>query len=303
MKTLGERLDLAGRRLAARHVTSFPWESALLPALNRAAALDAPLAGRFDRVEPDLAHQDHADARDAAPLSPEVRGRIRDLAGPGADTLRPHVGGAADALARRHRADAVTLGADVYFRDDRFHPEEPAGLGLIAHEAAHVTDWLSSPRPAPYGTGPSGRAAPPEIASPESPAERAFTSWPGPAPPGWPPPGARQDGPSEAGQPPYTPGPPATASHGADDHALAVENATRLAGTAGPGFVIGPAVPDVPAGPVPRPPGPQAGPAPMAAGVGRDLATPPPPVDLEQLRHDLVSDLMRQLRSEFERGG
>jgi hypothetical protein len=40
----------------------------------------------------------------------------------------------------------------------------------------------------------------------------------------------------------------------------------------------------------------------MTASVGRDLPQQAP-FDVEELRRDLINDLMRQLRTEFERGG
>jgi hypothetical protein len=40
----------------------------------------------------------------------------------------------------------------------------------------------------------------------------------------------------------------------------------------------------------------------MRASVDRDTGQPPP-VDVEALRRSLIADLMRQLRSDFERGG
>ncbi|MFD0689865.1 eCIS core domain-containing protein [Actinomadura fibrosa] len=320
MTTLGERLQEAGLRLAARHVPDFPWTAALDPVLARAARNAAPLAGRFDRVErpPDRAERPpdrpagplrtHPAGRNAlpgprapwpdevpggvpqagsdgvtearqVPLAQDVRGRLRDLAGPGADVLRPHVGAASDALARSLRADAVTLGADVHFRDGRFQPDEPEGFGLLAHEAAHVTQ----------------------------------TRFP-----------ARQG--ASGGAPPH--------AHAGEDHALAVESAARWSfpaatrpdpaaseppadwsTTAHPGAVSGIGVPGPPparygppeaetggpstgTGATPAPP-----PIPLAAGTGRDVAAPPAPVDLERLRRDVVADLMRQVRAEFERGG
>jgi hypothetical protein len=41
----------------------------------------------------------------------------------------------------------------------------------------------------------------------------------------------------------------------------------------------------------------------MAARTDRDAGNAPLALDLEGLRRDLVEDLMRQLRTEFERGG
>jgi hypothetical protein len=51
-----------------------------------------------------------------------------------------HEGEAADETARTHRADAVTVGSDVYFREDRFDPRDPAGFALLVHEATHVVE-------------------------------------------------------------------------------------------------------------------------------------------------------------------
>ncbi|MGI5321056.1 eCIS core domain-containing protein [Actinomadura nitritigenes] len=302
MTTLGQRLQEAGRHLAARHVPEFPWTAALDPVLARAARNAAPLAGRFDRVErppdgpagppgppprarpgtgPGLPASGAADASPGGapqaaaadrevPLPPDVRGRLRDVAGPGADVLRPHVGPAADAVARGHRADAVALGADVHFRDGRYRPDEPEGFGLLAHEAAHVTQTRF---PGPAGTGRPG----------------------------------------------------AGAGHAAEAHALAVESAARLGlpvPEAWPGTVASgrpgawPAEAGAPAVPAADVPGPSPGgagpppamtggpqPAPLAAATDRNTAAPPAPVDLERLRREVVADLMRQVRAEFERGG
>jgi hypothetical protein len=40
----------------------------------------------------------------------------------------------------------------------------------------------------------------------------------------------------------------------------------------------------------------------MAASVDRAISQPPP-FDVQELRRSLIADLMRQLRSDFERGG
>ena len=64
---------------------------------------------------------------------------MREVAGPGADVMRVHADARADAIARAHAADAVTLGADVYFRPD--------GDGTI------IT-WGATFEPLIPGTGP-----------------------------------------------------------------------------------------------------------------------------------------------------
>jgi hypothetical protein len=63
-----------------------------------------------------------------------------------------HTTAAADGLARRVGADAVTARDAVFFRRGAFQPTEPAGVALLAHEATHVA-WAHGARPA----GPSPR--------------------------------------------------------------------------------------------------------------------------------------------------
>jgi hypothetical protein len=64
------------------------------------------------------------------------------MAGPGADTMRVHDDGAADALSARHRADAVTVGQHVHLRQGRLEPERTAVFALLVHEATHATAAL-----------------------------------------------------------------------------------------------------------------------------------------------------------------
>ncbi|MGV9385758.1 eCIS core domain-containing protein [Nonomuraea sp. NPDC003707] len=299
--TLGERLDKAGRQIAARHLPSYPWVSGLARVAEHVTRLTEPFDGRFERQESPVGRQDEivrgvpvGDAPGASPspaspgeaspprppaarafsgdrtptefpsaesvrapasapgqaLPPGVRSRLRGVAGPGADALRVHDDAAADTVARAHGADAVTAGADVYFRDGRLRPGDPAGFGLLAHEATHVTalldpggDWR---RAAPGGVAAEERAA----LAQESAARHA------PGPGAAPPPG----------------GPPALPDPGVAPPAPAPATAPRAAAH------------------------------PMTAPVGRDLAQQPP-FDVEALRRSLIADLMRQLRTEFERGG
>ena len=73
------------------------------------------------------------------PIPADVRRRIREVAGPGADVMRVHDDGPADAIARAHAADAVGYGLDVYFRQGRLAPDDRRGAALLAHEASHVS--------------------------------------------------------------------------------------------------------------------------------------------------------------------
>src|SRR5262245_40603726 len=40
--------------------------------------------------------------------------------------------------ARRHRANAFTIGSDIYFGKGRYRPSQRDGRALVAHEIAHV---------------------------------------------------------------------------------------------------------------------------------------------------------------------
>jgi hypothetical protein len=67
-----------------------------------------------------------------------MRWRLGAVVGPGAEAVRVHRDADADRFARARRADAVTVGRHVFFRQGRFRPEEPEGFALLAHEATHV---------------------------------------------------------------------------------------------------------------------------------------------------------------------
>jgi hypothetical protein len=285
-RTLGELLDEAGRRLAARHLPVYPWAGGLRRLLERAASLATQQQGRFERVEWPPGGRDAlafaerlAGARGPAvpaldgpvpvgpsppaaggdtgrPLPADVRWRLRDLAGPGADALRVHDDGPADALARARGADAVTVGHHVYFREGRYRPRQEQGFALLAHEATHVLALL---RPwSAWRRGTDAEAV--EEERDARAAERAAGHGRGPGDGQ----GARVRAGAGAG-----PGPPATT------------------------FPAAGATP------------PAAAARPMAAPADRDQDTPaaPPLPDLEGLRRQLIDDLRRQLRDEFERGG
>ena len=305
--TLGERLDAAGRRLVARHLVARPWAASLQPALQRVADLDTRYGRRFERREdppaghvvarrpaplpPDLVHVPERAVPERAvpeiaapassgpagpggpaaapgrPLPADIRARLRDVAGAGADALRVHTSPAADAAARAHRADAVTVGTDVHLRAGRLRPDEPAGFALLAHEASHVTALLDPGRVWRRAVaGGAGQEEDAALATEAAAWQRAARG--GPAP-------------GAAGRPPVPAGP-------------------------GPQRLLPASPPARPAGQ----PGGDARPAeghpaqarPMPAPSDRDTA-PAAPFDVEELRRSLVSDLMRQLRTDFERGG
>ncbi|MFF4452195.1 DUF4157 domain-containing protein [Streptomyces goshikiensis] len=317
--TLGERLDAQGRGLAARLLTPLPWAGPLRVFVDHAAGL-VVCAGRFDRVEsapdrpvPLVAERSRvrprpvygargATGREAAapPAGPDAgrapgrspaprppsdggaarpdgprdevlpaatRARLRAAVGPAADLMRVHHDEPADALARTRRADAVTVGRDVFFRRGRLRPREERGFGLLVHEATHVLALMRPGAAWHRATGAGVRAEEAEALA----AERAAA--PGVFPPaGGPPPG------------------PSTRSGAAS---------ARPPGPAAGAPAAGPAV-------APAPPSASAAAPAMAAPADREAAgaaPSPAPVDVQALRRDLIDDVMRRLRDEFERGG
>src|SRR5579871_2697881 len=58
--------------------------------------------------------------------------------------LRVITGPVADYVTRRLDADAITIGAAIWFRDGAYQPGTRQGQWLIAHEAAHVVQQAAS---------------------------------------------------------------------------------------------------------------------------------------------------------------
>jgi hypothetical protein len=140
-------------RLGRRHMPAIEWLELLHPVIHRVSKSANPVAGKFHRqeailpgkgwlLEPDAAPEDDFEFAPGRPLPAETRDRLRPLLGAEVDAVRVHDGKLADAVAHEHRADAVTVGRDVYFRRGLFQPGEPAGLALLAHEATHVVEAL-----------------------------------------------------------------------------------------------------------------------------------------------------------------
>jgi len=253
--TWGERLAVVARAGLQRRRLRPRWLEALAPHARQLAGRGALPSGTHQRRE--ATALDAAAAKPAIvgepldekaelgePLAADIAQRLRALVGPGIDPLRVHRDPGADALAREHRADAVTVGADVFFRSGRFDPVAPKGFGLLAHEATHVREFLQ-----PGAQWRRGNAL-----------------------------GLREE----------------------EGRASRLERLTR--GGAAPL-----ALPDRSARTAPAmlPPAVVAAPAlrPMAALADRDEAGPPPAADSDALRRGLYRDLLRQIRSEMERGG
>jgi Domain of unknown function (DUF4157) len=312
LPTLGERLAVLGLLLRDRHLPVYAWAASFAPLLRRLEDLDRSWADRFERdesgqpkaiallpgrlsAEREIGAPGHAPTAQPTPgpqvTSPEphgparpvlpadVRARLRAVAGPGADRMRVRADATADALARTWRADAITIGTEVHVRSGRFRPDTPAGFALLAHEARHVTALLGR-------DGGARRATPHGVAAEEDAALRVERL-------------ARSDRlPARAarsGAPDHGPGPRAARG------ALPVPE--------GPTARSHPAVPGRPpsasASAASWPGGDPGATVPMRADVDRDEGAPAVgvPFDVEGLRRSLIDDLMRRLRSDFERGG
>ncbi len=94
------------------------------------------------------------------PLDEEHRGPMEQVFGRDLSDVQIHTDAAADELNRRVRADAFTVGRDVFFRAGRYAPDSPDGRRLLAHELTHVLQQR-------HATGP-----PREVSDPDDTVER-----------------------------------------------------------------------------------------------------------------------------------
>lgn len=72
------------------------------------------------------------------PLTSALRKRLHPHLNFDPVQARLHRGAAAAEAARNLKAEAFTIGPDVFFGAGRYQPQTRAGLGLLAHELAHV---------------------------------------------------------------------------------------------------------------------------------------------------------------------
>ena len=71
-------------------------------------------------------------------LDPYVQAHLSRLLDLRIPAVRIHTGQAADAVARRLNADAVSFGPNIMFRAGKFAQDSASGLGLLGHELTHV---------------------------------------------------------------------------------------------------------------------------------------------------------------------
>jgi hypothetical protein len=295
VSTLGRRLDVAGRRLADRHHVAPAWTGVLAPVLARTQSHVGWHATRFER-------------RESAPGSAPVPGSVRlppstgrttgavDLrAGGGLVPLAAETAGE-PARAVRRPAPGRSLPSDVRAAlravsgpgADVLRVHDDAGADLLARSAS--ADAVTAGRDIHLRAG-RGRTDEPDGLALLAHEATHVTAALDPAA------GARRLRPGGAAV-------EETAAGAAEGRAL--RTAERSAPpperrSSPPDGTPQPAVPTTaPAAAAPAAL-PHAGA--MLAAVDRELpAAPTTPLDVEALRRGLVEDLMRQLRTEFERG-
>ena len=296
-RTLGELLAQLAQRMSARRVPRFSWLRPLAAMLDHVTDRPIPAVTRYARVEAPISaiHViDQPGARAAAPdtqpaaapprpalagastgpmsIPASVRARLDELLGTGAGAARVHTDEAANRMAEAQRADAVTVGPDIYFRHGAYRPHDDRGFALLTHEVVHVLRAMSPDAAWRRATARGVAEEEESAAAAEAGALRHRRH--GHA---WPPP--------DVGAPGRVP--------------TATMLSSRL-----PGMSAHPATP---------PPAPTSAPAaaaaqrPMAALSDRSpdpsSAVPPATVDVDELRRTIYRDLMRQIKTDFERGG
>jgi hypothetical protein len=152
--TLGEMFAADARQLVQRRLPAMAWLALLRPIMDRVTSPHNPTPTRFRRRDalprstpgvPTFASGldetgDLPDEGSALPIA--VRERLRPVVGDGIEHVRVHADRVADAIARRHSADAVTVDRDIFFRSGMLLPDEPQGFALLAHEATHVLEAM-----------------------------------------------------------------------------------------------------------------------------------------------------------------
>jgi hypothetical protein len=87
-----------------------------------------------------------------APLPAGVRRKMEDALGMSLERVRVHSDAVAAEAARAVRAEAFTVGEDIFFAEHAYAPDSRAGQKLLAHELTHVVQgWQGRGEPAGAG--------------------------------------------------------------------------------------------------------------------------------------------------------
>lgn len=275
-ETLQARHEAPGQ-VRARALEAHVRGETARPARPRADVLAEAGEPEGDAAAPALALPPSAARSPHFMLDAQLRESLARLLQRPAPVVTVYASQAADALARRYGADALTYGDQVLFRAGAFQPDQPAGRALIGHELTHVA------QSGQVGQGPPQRRTRREQEALEGEALEAEAQL------------------LHGAAPPVRSGTTAPTSYGPT-------------GGADRGWI--PARPAMPAAPATRPASSHAEAAhPQAALTGRDLPAPDmarAPVgsssalseqQLRQIKDAVYQDLVARIRVEFERGG
>jgi Domain of unknown function (DUF4157) len=109
--------------------------------VRETAAEDVSHAPR-DVVGLEVGPQTESAVRNAAgggaPMPKSVRALFEPHFGRDFSHVRIHTGPMAESTSQRLRASAFTFGSDIFFNSGQYKPHTGSGLGLLAHELAHV---------------------------------------------------------------------------------------------------------------------------------------------------------------------
>lgn len=135
-----------------------PGPATLVFARARRKALPAVPAPVSPRPGPPAAPLSALDT--GRPLPAEDRRTMEPVIGASLSEVRIHTGPQANALASMLRAEAFTIGRDVFFGHGRYDPMTPRGRALLAHELVHVRQQTAiGERIQRYGDTPDGAEA------------------------------------------------------------------------------------------------------------------------------------------------
>jgi outer membrane protein OmpA-like peptidoglycan-associated protein len=98
----------------------------------------APTPARLERTNNGREPGAHVSSHGGREIEPRLRAPFEARLAHDFAAVRIHDDAEAAAMARDNRAQAVTVGSDVYFGPGRFAPQSPAGTELLGHELAHV---------------------------------------------------------------------------------------------------------------------------------------------------------------------
>jgi hypothetical protein len=336
VRTLGTLLAENARHVEARNMLKPCWLDPLTVVFRQVGSLPVPTAERFQRRETMVrattiarpvtseafAEQgsiwaademvfDPAPAQDQQAQDPfaggsspgqvlpgDVRERLSTALG-GArvdENARVHDDAASDALVRREQAEAVTIGRDIFLRQGQLHPRDPEGMALLAHEMVHVLNAMrpniSWKRATVGGVHEEERAAL-AVEQQIRGAGLGREGYPSSTPHG-----VFSPGPIESLWPEIAP-PPTASEPSAGQFSAERRAPSALQNVPGGGRSAGRALPP-PASPTLQP---------MRAELDRETLYPPvarPASSAfadEERQRALYRILLRQVRSDFERGG